>query len=144
MRCVSSRYEVVFTCFLRDDTPASVLAALRWHLGKARERPTELDGETHAYPLLEPDADSRLPGGDFASLTRQARFVTGEGEEHHAWGLFTRNYWLDDDMEELVTVLDLLAPHVEDPGYGGYFREEDEAEPTAFTFHDRTYGPLGG
>ncbi|GAB2611584.1 hypothetical protein GCM10027168_50580 [Streptomyces capparidis] len=138
---MSSYYEVVFTCFLRDDTPDAVLGALRWHLGLTPERPAEPEAEEHAYPLLAPDPDSRLPGGEFATLLRQPRGFSAEGELH-SWGLFSRNYWLDDDLGELVTVLDLLAPHVEEPGYGGYFREEYEAEPTLLTFHDGTYGPL--
>jgi hypothetical protein len=29
------------------------------------------------------------------------------GGEIHAWGLLSRNYWLDDDMGELVVILDL-------------------------------------
>lgn len=138
---VSLHYEVVFTCFLRDDTPDTVLAALRWHLGLAPERPAELDAEEHSYPLLSPDPDSRLPGGDFVSLRRQSRGFT-PGGELHAWGLFSRNLWLDDMMGDLYTVLDLLAPHVEEPGYSGYFREEFDTEPTVFTFRDGTFGPL--
>lgn len=138
---VSLHYEVVFTCFLRDDTPDSVLAALRWHLGLALERPAELDAEEHSYPLLSPDPDSRLPGGDFVSLRRQSRGFT-HGGELHAWGLFSRNLWLDDMMGDLCTVLDLLAPHVEEPGYSGYFREEFDTEPIVFTFRDGTFGPL--
>jgi hypothetical protein len=45
---------------------------------------------------------------------------------------------------DLYTVLDLLAPHVEEPGYSGYFRKEFDAEPTVFTFRDGTFGPLKG
>jgi hypothetical protein len=138
---MSLHFEVVFICFLRDDTPDSVLDALQWHLGLTPERPAGLDTEEHTYPLLAPDPDSRLPGGDCASLRRQSRgFVAGG--EIHAWGLLSRNYWLDDEMGELVVILDLLAPHVEEPGFGGYFREEHDAEPTVFTFQDGTYGPL--
>lgn len=33
MRAMSDHYELVFSTFLHDDTPASVLAALRWHMG---------------------------------------------------------------------------------------------------------------
>ncbi|RAJ29171.1 hypothetical protein K353_06679 [Kitasatospora sp. SolWspMP-SS2h] len=138
---MSLHFEVVFTCFLRGDTPETVLAALRWHLGLTPEHPAELDAEEHAYPLLAPDPDGRLPGGDFASLRRQSRGFAA-GSELHAWGLFSRNYWLDDEMGDLVTILDLVAPHVEEPGYGGYFREEYDAEPTIFIFQNGTYGPL--
>ncbi|MFC9977138.1 hypothetical protein ACFVH6_40175 [Spirillospora sp. NPDC127200] len=124
---MSLHFEVVFTCFLREDTPPQVLAALRWHLGLAEERPAGL-GE-HAYSLLAPDPHSRLPGGDVASLR----------EQDQGWGLFSRNYWLDDDLGELATVLELLAPHVEGPGFGGHLREEFESEPTVFAFRDGGY-----
>ncbi|WP_405896287.1 hypothetical protein OG242_00955 [Streptomyces sp. NBC_00727] len=129
---MSLHYEVVFTCFLREDTPAPVLDALRWHLGMTEVPPRGHGEEEYAYPLLSPDPHSRLPGGDFASLRLQ-----DEG-----WGLYSRNYWLDDDMGELVTVLDLLAPHIASPGFGGYFREEYESRPALFTFRDGAYGPL--
>ncbi|OKJ68560.1 hypothetical protein [Streptomyces sp. CB02460] len=129
---MSLHYEVVFTCFLREDTPAPVLDALRWHLGLTEEPPPGYGEEEHAYPLLSPDPHTRLPGGDFASLRLQDK----------GWGLYSRNYWLDDDMGELVTVLDLLAPHVASPGPGGFFREEDETRPTVFTFRDGAYDAL--
>ncbi|MFD3525153.1 hypothetical protein [Streptomyces sp. NPDC058653] len=45
-------------------------------------------------------------------------------------------------MGELVTILELLAPYVEEPGHGGYFREEYESELTVLTFEDGAYGPL--
>ena len=138
---MSLHFEVVFTCFLRDDTPETVLEALRWHLGLVAERPAGLDADDHTSPVLTPDPDGRLPGGDVASLQRQSRGFTA-GHELFAWGLLSRNYWLDDEMGELVTILDLLAPHIEEPGYGGYFREEYDAEPTVFTFQNGTYGPL--
>ncbi|WP_328777612.1 hypothetical protein OHU17_35425 (plasmid) [Streptomyces goshikiensis] len=41
-------------------------------------------------------------------------------------------------MGELVTILDLLAPHIEEAGYGGYFREEYDTKPTVFTFENGT------
>ncbi|MFC5911647.1 hypothetical protein [Streptacidiphilus monticola] len=138
---MSLHFEVVFTCFLRDDTPGTVLDVLRWHLGLSTERPTGLDPDEHTYQVLAPDPDSRLPGGDVASLRRQSRGFAA-GMELFAWGLLSRNHWLDDEMGELVTILDLLAPHIEEPGYGGYFREEYDAEPTVFTFQNGTYGPL--
>ncbi|MEU0834048.1 hypothetical protein [Streptomyces sp. NPDC005969] len=138
---MSLHYEVVFACLLRDDTPDAVLDALRWHLGLTPERPAGLDGEERTYPLLSPDPDSRLPGGDFASLQRQSWGFTTSGERH-VWGLFSRNLWLDDMMGDLDPIMGLLAPHVEEPGYGGHFREEFDVEPTVFTFHAGTYGPL--
>ncbi|MEU0403926.1 hypothetical protein ABZ318_27565 [Streptomyces sp. NPDC006197] len=98
------------------------LAALRWHLGPSPERPTEPDEEEYAYPVLDPAPGSRLPGGDFASLRRQSRGFTAVGERH-AWGLSSRTLWLDDMTGDLVTVLDLIAPHVAEAGYGGYVRE---------------------
>jgi hypothetical protein len=38
-----------------------------------------------------------------------------------------------------VTILDLLASHAEDSGYGGFMREEDDSKPSIFTFRDGTY-----
>lgn len=69
---MSDHYEVVFSCFLRDDTPESVMAALRWHLGMDAEFPENLDDdEGQLYPLLGPDNhNSSLPGGDVVSLRR--------------------------------------------------------------------------
>ncbi|MEU9085990.1 hypothetical protein [Streptomyces sp. NPDC048357] len=139
---MSLHYEVVFACFLRDDTPDTVLAALRWHLGLAAEWPAELDPDEEAYPVLSPDPDSRLPGGDRASLRRQSRGFSAAGEERHAWGLFSRNLWLDDMIGDVYTVMDLIAPHVAEPGYCGHLREEFAAEPTVFTFRDGEFEPL--
>lgn len=141
MHAVSLHYEVVFNCFLRRHTPEPVLTALRWHLELDRERPADLDPEIHTFPLLAPDPDSRLPGGDIASLRLQSRGFAAGGELR-AWGLLSRNYWLDDDLGELVTILDLLAPHVEEPGFGGYFREEYDTELTVLTFRNGGYGPF--
>ncbi len=97
---MSLYFEVALTRFLRDDTPETVLEALRWHLGLVSERPSADD---HTYPVLIPDPDCRLPGGDVASLQRRSRGFTA-GHELFAWGLLSRNYWLDDEMGELVTM----------------------------------------
>jgi hypothetical protein len=95
-------------------------------------------------PRLPPRDRAHGPGAPGrATHPPTAEAVTKPpGRELYAWGLFSRNYWLDDEMGELVTILDLLAPHIEEPGYGGYFREEYDAEPTVFTFRNGTYGPL--
>ncbi|MCX4819991.1 hypothetical protein OG883_08755 [Streptomyces sp. NBC_01142] len=139
---MSDHYEVVFSCFLRDDTPESVLAALRWHLGMDAERPGDLDPEEHLYPLLTPDRNnSRLPGGDIVSLRRTVQGSTAFGQQH-AWELFSRNYWVDDSMLCLDSILGLLAPHIARPGYGGYFRDEYDTALTVFTFREGTYGPV--
>ncbi|WP_030678324.1 hypothetical protein [Streptomyces sp. NRRL B-1347] len=130
---MSLHYEVVFACFLRDDTPDTVLDALRWHMGEISDRPAGMDASEHPCPMLIPDPDSYLPGGDTASLRHQSR------GNWNAWGLFTRSYWLDDEIGEVVPLLDLLAPHVEDPGYGGHLREEAEAQPAIVTFGGGTY-----
>jgi hypothetical protein len=138
---MSERYEVVFSCFLRDDTPGSVLAALRWHLGMDAWPPESLDPEEHPDPLLAPDQyNSPLPGGDIASLRRTVQGFTASGERHE-WELFSRNYWVDDCMLYLDSILNLLAPHIARPGYGGFFRDDDTAL-TVFTFRDGTYGPI--
>lgn len=63
----------------------------------------------------------------------------------HLWESFTPHalYLTDRDMMgELVTILDLLASYLEGPGFGGYFREEFDAEPTILTFRESTYGPV--
>ncbi|KIQ65719.1 hypothetical protein TR51_18255 [Kitasatospora griseola] len=135
---MSLHFEVVITCFLRDDTPDTVLNAVRWHLGLIADRPAGLDADEHMCPMLLPDPDSRLPGGDVASLRRQSRDRAAGAE--FGWGLLSRNYWLDDEMGELATILDLLAPHVEEPGYGGFFREEFDGKPTVLTFRNGTRG----
>ncbi|WP_326687336.1 MULTISPECIES: hypothetical protein [unclassified Streptomyces] len=129
---MSSTYEVVVACHLRDDTPDTVLDTLRWHLGLIEGLPPGVDEEDHPYPLLEPDPHTNAPGGDFASLRQ---------EPTRGWGLFSRNHWLDDDLGQLITLLDLLAPHAETPGYAGHFRELYSATPdlTPFTFADGTY-----
>lgn len=114
---MSEHYEVVVSCFLRAETPADVLEALRWHLGTAGAQPAvagaDQEPDPFAFPLLEPDPDSPLPGGDAGVL---------RAEDHHAWGLFSRTHWHEDDLGHLETVLRLLAPYVAEPGYGGHLR----------------------
>ncbi|MYZ36125.1 MULTISPECIES: hypothetical protein [unclassified Streptomyces] len=139
---MSSHYEVVLSCLLRDDTPDSVLAALRWHLGMDTEEPEDLDFEECPSPLLEPNPNSRLPGGDFVSLRRQVQGFSDAGEVH-AWELFARTYWVDDHMLYLTTLLDLIAPYVAVSGYGGHHRDEYGTATTAFVFHGGTYDPVG-
>ncbi|MFF2629479.1 hypothetical protein ACFVUN_27415 [Kitasatospora griseola] len=138
---MSLHFEVVIACFLRDDMPDTVLNAVRWHLGLIADRPAGLDADEHMCPMLRPDPDSRLPGGDVASLRRQSRDRAAGNE--FSWGLLSRNYWLDDEMGELAAILDLLAPHVEEPGYGGFFREEFDGKPTILTFRNGTCGAAG-
>jgi hypothetical protein len=48
---------------------------------------------------------------------------------------------LDDAIGEMTLILDLLAPHIAEDGYGGFFREEYDHEPTVFMFRDGGYGP---
>ncbi|MEW2329773.1 hypothetical protein AB0880_18405 [Micromonospora chersina] len=135
---MSLHYEVVFSCFLDDETPPEVLDALRWHLGMRDQLPATLNADEHPYPLLSPDPDSYLPGGDVASLRRQRVGFTAAGDVYQ-WGLHSRNYWLDDDLGELVTILDLIAPHVVEDGYGGHFREVYDTDLTVFEFRDGSY-----
>ncbi|MFF7204144.1 hypothetical protein [Streptomyces sp. NPDC008141] len=140
---MSDHYEVVFSCFLRDDTPESVMAALRWHLGLDAEFPENLDAdEGQLYPLLDPDNhNSCLPGGDVVSLRRTVREFTQSGERYE-WELFARKDWLDDSILYLRHLLDLLAPHAARPGYGGLFRNFYGTAVTVFTFRDGTYEPI--
>ncbi|MCP2342575.1 hypothetical protein [Actinomadura rupiterrae] len=53
--------------------------------------------------------------------------------------MFSRSYWWDDELGELDAILGMIAPHVEDAGYGGFVREEDDAKPTAVSFRDGAY-----
>jgi hypothetical protein len=130
---MSLHYEVMFSCYLLDDTPVEVIEELRWHLGLPGGRLATADAGD-AYPLLRPDPDSRLPGGDVASLQRQLR-----GHPAGVWGLFARNLWLDDDLGAMTTILDLISPYVAEDGYGGCFRETHDIKPTVFVFHQRGY-----
>lgn len=128
-------YEMVFTCFLKDDTPESVLDVLRWHTGMLADEPASVGSDEYPSPLLTPNpaGSAHLAGGEFAHLIQQRRGA------RDAWGLFVRVLWPDDILEELVSILELLAPHVDEPGYGGYFRAETDAWP----YHDLAlYGSL--
>ncbi|MDX2848503.1 hypothetical protein PV342_08415 [Streptomyces sp. PA03-3a] len=141
---MSTRYEVVFSCYLSDDTPEWVMAALRWHLGMDADFPDGLDDQDgQLYPLLVPDsyANRRLPGGDAVSLHREVQEFTNHGELYE-WELFARNHWVDDSMLYLRSLLDLLAPHIARPGYGGHFRDIHDTDVTIFDFRDGTYEPI--
>lgn len=140
MPTMSDHYEVVFSCFLRHDTPALVLAALRWHMGMDDEDPDGLDPDNHPYPLLLP-GDGRLPGGDIASFRRTVQEFTASGKRHE-WELFVRIYWVDDLTLHLDALLELMALHVARQGYGGYIRHEYDIEGKPFKFHDSTYDPV--
>lgn len=137
---MSDHYEVVFSTFLRDDTPVTVLAALRWHMGIDDEAPDDLDPDDHPYPLLLP-GQPRLPGGDIVSLHRTVQEFTSSGTRYE-WELFVRIYGVDDLTLYLDALLELIAPHVARRGYGGYIRDEYDIEMTTFNFHDGTYDPV--
>jgi hypothetical protein len=137
---VSSRYEVVFACFLRDDTPDEILEALRWHLGQIADRPPELDAAEHPDRLLNPDPASPLPGGDIASLLDQPTAAMAETGSR-GWGLFSRTLWPEDAMTEMGSIIQLVAPYVAEPGYGGHYREEHATEAVAFAFGDADAEP---
>lgn len=140
---VSSRYEVVFACFLRRDTPDEILDALRWHLGQLPGQPPAPDGGEPASRLLSPDPDSVLPGGDVASLQLQHLGSTS-GQDDPVWGLFSRTLWPEDAMTELTAIMELVAPHVAEDGYGGFYREEHAMDATAFAFSTGTPPESGG
>lgn len=128
---MSVHYEVVFSCFLRADTPAEVLDALRWHLGLLAEQPADLDPTQRA--LLRADPSSHLPGGDVASLQRQAGGAE-TAPDTQGWGLFSRTLWPGDAMDQLSTIMELIAPYVASRGYGGHVRDVATADATAFEF----------
>jgi hypothetical protein len=126
---VSSHYEVVFSLFLRDDTPSVVLDELRWHLGLLTQRP-EVCAIEDDWPQLRPNERTYLPGGEVALLQRQYRYSRA-GVEHHAWGLYTRQFWLDDHWAAAWwRAAAWLAPHADGDGYAGFFREEGDERPT--------------
>ena len=79
---MSVHYEMVFTCFLKDNTPESVLtpSAGTWTSRAA------VGTDECPYPLLTPNADSNthLAGGELARLVHQSR------GSRNAWGLFVR------------------------------------------------------
>ncbi|WP_218009568.1 hypothetical protein [Actinomadura kijaniata] len=45
-------------------------------------------------------------------------------------------------MGQLVTLLDLIAPHVDEPGYGGYVRETYDTIPKELIFQDGIHLPI--
>jgi hypothetical protein len=124
---MSYHYEVVFSLFLRDDTPSDLLDELRWHMGLSEERSTTPATDMD-YPLMRP-GDSYLPGGDLAVLQRQYRYDDASGVKHYAWGVYARMFVLDDAMGEVWQIATWLAPHAEDDGYAGFFREETDERP---------------
>jgi hypothetical protein len=131
---MSSHYEMVFSLFLRDDTPGDVLDELRWHLGLSEQRPTISALHTD-YPLMRP-GDSYLPGGDVTVLQRQYRYDEMPGVKHYAWGLYARLFWLDDHWAQASwQIANWLAPYVEEDGYAGFFREETDERPTLLVIH---------
>jgi hypothetical protein len=130
---MSVQYEVVFACFLRDETPAETLDALRWHLGLAPDRPPGISPADQPDRLLRPDPASGLPGGDVASLQLQAQTLNGGGRAQ-AWGLYSRTIWPEDALPGLAAVLELIAGNVANAGYGGYYRDVRSTEATAFDF----------
>lgn len=132
---VSLHFEVVFSLFLREDTPDDVMHELRYHLGLSTQRPANLEID-YGHPVLEPNPDSYLPGGEQAVLRKQYRYHRA-GVEHHAWGLHVRLHWVDDAWGELWWfVASWLAPFVEDNGYAGFYREDRDERPTALIVLD--------
>lgn len=136
---MSLHYEVVFSLFLRVDTPDEVLAELRWHLGLCTQRPG-LWALGYETPVLAPGESSRLAGGESAALSLQYRSgVAGSPQtstEEHAWGLHARLFWLDDQWAEVWwQVVTWLSPYACD-GYAGFYREQDEEQPTSLLIRD--------
>jgi hypothetical protein len=83
--------------------------------------------------LLCPDPASGLPGGDVASLQRQAQTLA-DGGGALAWGLYSRTVWPEDALPGLALLLELVAGNVTEGGYGGYYRDVRSTEATAFDF----------
>lgn len=133
---MSDRYEMILSCFMRNDSPESALSTLRWHLGLARDCPEDLDEDDHPWQLLIPSPQSRLPGGD-AAVLRESERLDEQGLP--LWELFARNYWVDDNLLYVDTLLEVLAPHIAFPGYGGHLRHEFDTEPVVFVFRNGEY-----
>ncbi len=130
---MSVRFEVVLACFLRDETPAETLDALRWHLGLLVDRPPGVSAADHPDRLLCPDPASSLPGGDVASLQRQRHWLAG-AQQTQAWGLYSRTVWPDDALPGLAKVLELVAGNIAEAGYGGFYRDVRSVDATALEF----------
>lgn len=152
MAPVSHYYEVVFSFFLRPDTPGRVLDELRWQLGLTPQRPRGSvmgDGEA----MLRPAPETLLPGVECAALERQhvhtRRRVAPERADGDAymWGLYARVCWHDDTWaNHWLDLADGLARHAEDSDYAGFFRAETDGRPTLLSIRDgRAYlCPWGG
>ena len=126
---MSLHYEVVFSLFLRDDTPSGVLDELRWQLGLSTQKP-DACAIDYEWPQMRPNEPSYLPGGEVAMLRRQYRY-SRSGVEHHAWGLYVREFWLDDHwVAAWLRVAAWLAPYADGDGYAGFFREEQDEQPS--------------
>jgi len=128
---VSLHYEVVFSLFLRDDTPVEVLDELRWHLGVTDEPPAVRALPDVDWPALRPQEETGwLPGADVAELRRQYR-TTRLGVDNYAWALHARCCWYDDERDHVWwDMAAWLAPYAAEEGYAGFYREESEDVPT--------------
>lgn len=126
---MDSHYEVVFSMFLRDRTPAGVLDELRWHLGLSPQRPDSCVIGCEE-PAMCPAGSNVLPGGEAARLRRQHRYSRA-GAAHYAWGLYARLLWPGSRWDEIWgPVAVWLSAYAEDDGYAGFFREQRDEWPT--------------
>ena len=72
-------------------------------------------------------------------MTRADSISGGSEGEPRAWDLFVRMEWIDDLTLQLDALLELIAPHVAQQGYGGHIRDEYALDMKTFNFHDGTY-----
>ena len=121
---MSQHYEVVFSMFLRDDTPQEILDELRWRLGESSERPAAC-ALSFRDRLLIPGADYSdiflfLPGTEVTSPLRLQdrgtviRWVAGQEqrEQRYAWGLHVRLVWRDDQWADVwLRIAIWLSPY---------------------------------
>jgi hypothetical protein len=119
---VSSHFEVIYSLFLKDDTPEEILAELRWHLGLSPEKPSNLILD-YVTPQLAVQTETYLPGDEIAVLKHQQ--ITSH---RRAWGLYHRAFWKDDTLADLGRFAELLAAWADDDGYIGLWREADHEE----------------
>jgi hypothetical protein len=54
---VSDHFEVVYSTFLRDDTPSAVLDDLRWHMDLTDEKPS-VSAIYQDHRVLDPSRDT--------------------------------------------------------------------------------------
>jgi hypothetical protein len=121
-RPMSLHFEVVVSCYVRDDLDPTALQELRWHIGKGPRPVTASEPE----PFFGSDEASRLPGGDITKFETALGHRSGQAPT----GLFVRRFMLDDRLYDLMTPICRWVADVALDGYAGFWREEDGSDMT--------------